>query len=226
MPRILACTTGAEDWKPFLADPEKHWKSGHSAMAIAQSWEAAEGLPPEVAGALNAAPGGALANPIPHLAVPEYRTDLPGGDRPSQTDVMVLGRAAGGAFAIAVEGKVEESFGPTIGEWQKEASDGKQLRWGFLCATLGLDETQPPSLRYQLFHRAASAVLAARRYHAPLAVLLVHSFSTKDTGFPDFKAFIGLYGQEAVLGALVPLAVLGNTRLFAGWVRGDRRFAT
>jgi hypothetical protein len=170
---------------------------------------------------LDATPGNVFAHPMPYLAVPEYRTDLPGGDRPSQTDVMVIGRADGGAFVMAVEGKVDESFGPMLGEWLRDASDGKQLRWRFLCATLGLDESQSPTLRYQLFHRAASAVLAARRYHAPLAILLVQSFSASDAGMADFRAFVQLFGQEVIPGALAPLAVLGNTRLFAGWVRGN-----
>lgn len=224
MPRILACTQRPEDWKHFLADPEKHWRSGYSAKALALSWEAADGLPPEVAAALQSSRDSALSNPVPYLAVPEYRTDLPGGDRPSQTDVMVMGRAQGGAFAMAVEGKVAESFGPTLEEWRKDASDGKQLRWSFLCTTLGLDEELDSGLRYQLFHRAASAVLAARRYHAPLAVLLVHSFSAQDAGLADYTAFLKLFGAVAQPGSVVPLATLGVTRLFAGWVRGDQRF--
>lgn len=125
---------------------------------------------------------------------------------------------------MAVEGKVAESFGPTLEEWRKDASDGKQLRWSFLCATLGLDEELDPGLRYQLFHRAASAVLAARRYHSPLAVLLVHSFSAQDAGHSDFSAFLRLFGANAEPGSVVPLATLGVTRLYAGWVRGDQRF--
>jgi hypothetical protein len=224
MPRILACTAGPDDWKQFLADPDKHWKSGYSAKAVALSWEAADGLPEEVARALDSAPGNVLSHAVPFLAVPEYRTDLPGGDRPSQTDVMVIGRAEGGAFAMAVEGKVAESFGPTIGDWRNEASDGKQVRWSYLCATLGLDETLSPALRYQLFHRAASAVLAARRYHAPLAVLLVQSFSPNDVGYADFKIFVELFGKGPALGSVVEIATLGKTRLFAGWARGDARF--
>lgn len=224
MPRILACTTGPNDWKPFLADPDKHWKPGYSAKALATSWEAADGLPPEITAALNASPDKALSNPVPYLAVPEYRTDLPGGDRASQTDVMVVGRAHGGPFAMAVEGKVAESFGPTIGEWREDASDGKQKRWSFLCATLGLDEELAAGLRYQLFHRAASAVLAARRYHAPIAILLVQSFSAQDAGYTDFAEFLKLFGAEAKRGSVAPLATLGVTRLFAGWTRGDPQF--
>ena len=222
--KILACTTGPDDWKPFLADPEKHWKAGYSARALALSWEAADGLPPEVAAALISAPGGVLANPVPYLAVPEYETVLPGGDRPSQTDVMVMGRANGGAFAMAVEGKVAESFGPTLGEWRQDASNGKQVRWSFLCATLGLGEEQDPGLRYQLFHRAASAVLAAHRYHAPMAILLIHSFSAADAGYQDFTAFLKLFGAEARPDTVTRVATLGGTKLYVGWSRGDQQF--
>jgi uncharacterized protein DUF6946 len=38
----------AEDWRKLLADPEKQWKRGYSAMASALSWEAAVGLPEEI----------------------------------------------------------------------------------------------------------------------------------------------------------------------------------
>jgi hypothetical protein len=31
MRRIFIATTGPEDWKGGLADPEKHWKKGYSA---------------------------------------------------------------------------------------------------------------------------------------------------------------------------------------------------
>lgn len=220
MPRILACTTCAEDWKPFLADPDKHWKDRFSAKELATRWEDAEGLPAEVAEAFEASPDGALRAARPYLAIPEYKTDLPGGSRASQTDLMVIGRAAGGPFAMAVEGKVEESFGPVLGEWRQDESEGKALRWSFLCATLGLEEALSPDLRYQLFHRAASALLAARRYHSPIAVLLVHSFSARNTGFEDFERFLSLFGAQARVGSIVPVATLGTTRLYSGWVQG------
>jgi hypothetical protein len=223
MPRILACTTGPGDWKALLADPEKQWKTGCSARALALSWETADGLPLEVTVALDSAPGGVLQKAVALLAVPEYRTALPGGEQPSQTDLMVMGRAQGGAFVLAVEGKVAESFGPTLGEWRKEPSEGKQERWSFLCTTLGIGEGQPASLRYQLFHRAAAAVLAARLHHSPLAALLVHSFSSDDAGYPDFAAFLKLFGAEAKPGSMDLLAALGDTRLIAGWARGDLR---
>jgi hypothetical protein len=216
--RILACTSCADDWQQFLADPEKHWRDGYSAKALATRWEGADGIPSEVTAALEGCPDGALLGSRAFLAVPEYQTDLPGGRRPSQTDLMVIGRSAGGGFAMAVEGKVDESFGPLVGEWQQDWSEGKQARWRFLCATLGLGESLSPDLRYQLFHRAASAVLAARRYHSPMAVLLVHSFSAKNTGYDDFGRFLDLFGATAAMRTVQPVTTIGKTRLYAGWV--------
>jgi hypothetical protein len=43
MSRILSFTTGPDDWKALLADPEKQWRVGYSARTLATCWEAAEG---------------------------------------------------------------------------------------------------------------------------------------------------------------------------------------
>jgi hypothetical protein len=217
MSRILACTTGATDWQQFLADPEKHWRDGYSAKALADSWEGSNGFPAEFVVALEACADRRLAGAQPYYAVPEYKTELPGGERPSQTDLLVFGRANGGAFAMAVEGKVNESFGPLLGDWN-DGSKGKNERWAFLCRTLGVAESQPSTLRYQLFHRAASAVLAAHQHHASLAVLAVHSFSPKHTGLADFEAFFRLFAPAPARGSFAPMKVLNGIQLYAGWI--------
>lgn len=36
-----------DGWRSLLGDPVKHWRTGYSARSIAQSWEAACGLPEE-----------------------------------------------------------------------------------------------------------------------------------------------------------------------------------
>ena len=46
--RILIPTDSESDWKSLLAEPEKQWRPGYSAMLTAQSWENAGGLPPEI----------------------------------------------------------------------------------------------------------------------------------------------------------------------------------
>ena len=86
---------------------------------------------------------------------------LPGGIRPSQSDVWVLARSGPELISIAVEGKVRKSFGPTLQDWMKDASVGKQERLEFIAHKLGLSLPLPPETRYQLLHRTASAVIEA-----------------------------------------------------------------
>ena len=72
--KILIPTDGADDWQRFLADPEKQWKRGYSAMAAALSWEAANGLPSEISELL----GGM---PELLLSIPDHKVSLPVGNR-------------------------------------------------------------------------------------------------------------------------------------------------
>jgi hypothetical protein len=83
-------------------------------MTLARSWEAVHGFPPEVSAALATTTDPVLKDLSMLIAIPEYQVALPGGDRPSQTDLLVLARGAEGLVAIAVEGKVDEAFGPTV----------------------------------------------------------------------------------------------------------------
>ena len=62
----------------------------------------------------------------PLLILPEHKVPLPGGSRPSQNDVWVLARTDKDLVSIAVEGKVSESFGPTVADWSVDASDGSK----------------------------------------------------------------------------------------------------
>jgi len=120
-------------------------------------------------------------------AVPEFKVPLPGGDRPSHNDLFLLGCSNAGPVSVMVEGKVSESFGPTIAEWSDGASPGKKKRLAFLLKSLGLSVQPDGASRYQLFHRAASAVLEGERYRAVAAMLLTHSFSADRAGWPDYK---------------------------------------
>ena len=128
MPRILHFTTGPQDWQALLADPQKHWCTGPSARTLAHCWEATPGLPPEVQAVFASNNEPLLADFTPIIAVPEFKVPLPGGDRPSQNDLFVLGRSKAGPVSVMVEGKVSESFGPTIAEWRRDASPGKEER--------------------------------------------------------------------------------------------------
>ena len=224
MSRILAFTSGPKDWKALLADPEKHWKSGYSACTLAHCWEAADGFPPEVSLPFTQSTEPLLTNLTPILAVPEFKVPLPGGVRSSQNDIFVLARSSSGPVSIMVEGKVDESFGPTLGEWRKEASSGKEKRISFLLRSLGLSNAPVDSIRYQLLHRAASAIITGDQYRAAAAVLIVHSFSQVHTGWSDYQAFTRLFGVEAVVGTIQQLSLSSSVPLFGVWVVGNPLF--
>jgi hypothetical protein len=224
MTSIFSFHSRPADWQALLADPAKHWKAGFSARTLAHCWTDADGFPPEVAAAL--ATEASFAGITPILGLPEFRVRLKGGKRPSQNDIFVLARSHAGPVSIMVEGKVEESFGPLLGEWLADTTpgSGKPERLSFLLETLGLTKQPGNDIRYQLLHRAASAVLAGEQYRATAAVLLVHSFSEGQTGWGDFEAFCGLFGAKPAVGHVVRLPGEQAVPLFAVWVSGNRRF--
>jgi hypothetical protein len=203
-----------------------HWKAGYSAMELARTWHSAGGFPPAVARVVQAEPFGGLT--LDH-AIAECRTPVPGGRRPSQTDLMVQARdAAGRLVVVAVEGKVNEPFGPFVAAWIRsvDTSDSptdKPERLRCLCDALSLavDDPSTGRLRYQLLHRTWAALAHAKRVGAPVAVLLVHSFATA----PDrdnraaFHAFLRAMGQdEFTTGKLLPVGSRLGVELWAAWV--------
>jgi hypothetical protein len=224
MPRILSFTSGPNDWQALLADPIKHWKTGYSARTLAHCWEAADGFPPEISQALRETTEPLLASLAPLLAVPEFKVPLPGGARASQNDLFVLGRSSSGPVSIMVEGKVKESFGPTLDEWRYEASSGKKERLDFLLHTLSLGAMPAGTTRYQLLHRAASAIITGEQYHAAAAILLVHSFSEELVGRTDYQEFTRLFSVEAELGSVQHLTSASTVPLFGLWVVGNCSF--
>lgn len=217
MSRILIPTTGPDDWRRLLADPEKQWKRGYSAMAAALSWEASRGLPPEIAQILG--PGAQLL-----LAIPEHKVALPGGNRESQCDVFALVDLGGATCALAVEAKVNEPFGPTVGEWMREPSAGRVERLGAICEMLGVVYPPPPELHYQLFHRTAAAILEARRFNAARAAMIVHSFSQDHRWFDAFVAFCAFLGVEAARGRPIVRLLPDGRNLTLGWATGSAAF--
>lgn len=221
MTLILIPARSPEQWKDLLAEPERQWKQGYSARTLAYCWSEAAGFPNSVRAVFDSSR--ALAGLEPLLVLPEHQVALPGGARPSQTDVWVLAHRSPELVSIAVEGKVSEPFGPTLAEWLQGASPGKRERLAFLCELLGLPFDPAPELRYQLFHRMGSAILEAQRFEALHAVLLVHSFSPTDESFADFELFVGQFGLSAEPGGLVTLGRPGISLHF-GWARGEPEY--
>lgn len=219
MSRIYVPTTSPADWRQLLADPQKQWRSGYSARELAECWEAADGFPTSIQTMLAGSAFPALRKLDLLLALPEHQVDLPGGGRPSQNDLFVLSKAADGELvSLMVEGKVAEPFGSTLETWLMNASDGKRARLKFLCETLGLAQEPPGQLRYQLLHRAVSAILEAQRFNARYAMMIVHSFSSEKAWFADYAAFVGLFGLSTQPGQLVELSNLPSVRLFTAWI--------
>lgn len=217
---------GVEGWRQRLADPDKHWRTGYSARALAHAWEDAGGFPSEVRVALDSAADSGLHGLELLAAFPEYPVPLPGGRRPSQNDIWLLARGSAGLVSIAVEGKVAEPFDRPVNEWLAEASDGKRERLAYLCRNLGLQPEQVGSLRYQLLHRAASAVIEARRFCCPRAVMLVHSFSQDHAWFPDYATLAAAFGVDVMPGQVASVRAIDGISLAVGWVTGDAVFLT
>jgi hypothetical protein len=224
--RIYVPTQSFKDWQRLLAQPDLHWKAGYSAMTLARSWEAAgpQGFPPEVSAALATTTDPLLQGLSMLIAIPEYQVALPGGDRPSQTDLLVLARGADGLVAVAVEGKVDEAFGPTVEQKRAENSKGVNTRLHFLTESLGLKEPIPGNIRYQLLHRTVSAMHIAEQFSAKAAVMLVQSFSPTNKWFDDFEDFAALFGVQARSGSVQAVGIRRNLPLFIGWCSGDLEF--
>lgn len=225
MKRIVLPTTSAADWAAHVAKPDLHWKKGRSAMSLAACWESAHpGMPPEVTRCLDSSSDPLLADLALALAIPEFTTSLPGGVTASQTDLMVLARNARGLAAIGVEGKVDETLGPTIAKKRSEASEGQMVRMDYLHDQLGLKSQLPDALRYQLLHRTVATVLFAVEMHAGAAVMLVHSFSPDAAWFDDFAAFARALGANPLKNGVARVPDGPTVPLFLGWVSGNLAF--
>lgn len=222
MAKILIPSSSPEDWKGFLAEPDKHWRRGYSARALAHCWQEADGIPPDVLSVLSQV--SSLSSLETIFAIPEYQVPLPGGARPSQNDVWVLGQTNHGLVSIAVEGKVSEPFGPTIGEWFSESSPGKERRLKFLCSELGLVFPPPEDARYQLFHRTASAIIEAKRFRAEDAIMVVHSFSPTNEWFEDYQQFLFLFGLSGEVDKVVSTNIMSRLTLRFAWVHGPEEY--
>jgi hypothetical protein len=220
MSRILIPTKGPSCWKKFLADP-KHWKAGYSAMSLAQCWEAARGFPSEIQSLFLAHTKFKDIEIL--MAIPEHKVNLPGGSRPSQNDLFILAKAHGELVSITIEGKVNEPFDKTVSEWLRQDSSGKQERLAALRQELGLAEI-PPTTRYQLLHRTASAIIEAKRFNAKSAMMIIHSFNQEQLWFDDYAAFVSLFGTAAKHGELTPLKAVGGIDVYTAWVTGDSKF--
>lgn len=224
---IYIPTQSAEDWRGLLADPKKQWRTGYSARTLAYCWQHAQesdSFPPCVAAAFDRSGLAELKNLEILFAFPEHRVQLPGGDRPSQTDLFVLAGNETSRIAIAVEGKVHEPFGVIVRDWLADSSIGKNARLNFLCDQLETTPSMVQDARYQLLHRTVSAIIEAERFGAASAMLLVHAFGAELTSYSDYERFVGLLRALPVRNSVCRVPRSTGCRLLLGWVDGDKEF--
>ena len=221
MGKFYVPTFNEKDWRKLFAFPEKHWIAGSSARALAFCWEEAKGFPQEIQDLFV----GTELHDIEFLiGIPEHHVALPGGTTKSQNDVFVLAKSGQNLVAITIEGKVNEPFGPTLGEWFVNASHGKITRLDYLKKNIGLSIHIESSIRFQFLHRVASAVIEAKRFNASYAAMIVHSFSQENAWFEDYQRFVGLYGTEANINVLTHVAMVDGIKLFIGWAKGSASY--
>lgn len=225
MNKIFIPANKPEDWKSLLAEPDKHWKTGYSAKALAYCWQEANGFPECVRNVFKKSEIELFQNIELLLAFPEHKVLLPGGLRPSQNDIFILAKANNQLVSITVEGKVSEPFGKTITEWREDNSEGKHIRLKFLLDKLGLEENkQIDTIRYQLLHRTASAIIEAEKFKAENALMLVNSFSQSNEWFEDYGQFLALFNLNAEPDSLAFAKNINGIDLYFSWVKGDEKY--
>ena len=204
-----------EDLIPHLAKQDAHWKTGYSAKELAVAWGNSQNdFPQVIRQVLATAPEYADAEMIDGFFEREVELKSPG--RNSQTDLMIVAGLQNELAIMAIEGKVDEPFAELVRDWN--TSPGKQCRLEVLCASLGIFLAQAQSLRFQLLHRAASAIYEAQRYRARHALMLVHSFSAKHRWFEDFATFSCAMGQPLQHpGLCSPAKICEGVSLRLGW---------
>jgi hypothetical protein len=220
--RIAVPLLRATDVIAHLGKPS-HWKQGRSAKALADSWFIADGIPKTIKMLLNSAPEFKRAELLDGWL--ERQTDLLDGcGAPSQTDLLALLDVGDRLAVLAIEAKVDESFGKRVNDWIADGSAKKHKRLLGLCNRLEIDVGGIGHLRYQLLHRTVAALIEAKRFQVNWAVLAVQSFCPNATGFDDFSAFceaIGLPLPER--GVLVGPKRFGGIDLWVGW-KSDQVF--
>ncbi len=200
MSRIVSAGLGPAVWRAGLADPYLHWRRAKSAWELSVSWEAARnspsGIPSVIHDVLNRHP--ALADPQLLIGVVEHRVVLDTPRTPSQNDLWCVLGTSSGNVSVAVEGKAGEDFDRSLAEWLGSTpTQAKRRRLAFLSDVLGIQEQPSLAFRYQLFHRAASAILEADRWRLQKALLLVQSFAESPTSWTDYTSFASLLGIAA-----------------------------
>jgi hypothetical protein len=148
----------------------------------------------------------------------EHSVILDDPRHPSQNDLWAVVLTDAGQVSVAIEGKAGEEFDKRLIDWLGDDSQRKRKRLDFLCATLGVNEPPDTVLRYQLFHRAASAVIEARRWRISTALMLVQSFAESATSWQDYADFAAMLGMTAGRNSVCGSRSIVGINLYLAWV--------
>ena len=110
--------------------------------------------------------------------------------------------------------------------WKRLLADPEK-HWakGYSAPTLAhCREGAPGNVRYQLLHRAASALIEAKRFGAPHAVMLVHSFSPSNLWLDDFAECCKVFKSSCAADRLASTTAANRIALHLGWGHGDERY--
>jgi hypothetical protein len=198
---FVTCMTISKDGRPIrsLADwkaragPKRvgQWKEHRSAFESARCWLGVTSpkLPSEVEALLDHRDFGPVerwtAEPEARLPFDRY----PG--EPRNADLLIHASDRHGDYLIAVEAKVDESFGSTVAETMKAAAKRKAAnprsngvaRVTDLIATLfgseAADASSVGELRYQLLTATAGALETGKTTRVGRVIMLVQEFTTR-----------------------------------------------
>jgi hypothetical protein len=118
---------------------------------------------------------------------PEHVTLLPERGEGRNHDLLLLGEASGFPAVVTIEAKVDESFGPRIGEYcerkrRDEKSKLPRRARTLLAQVFGEgarpDEEPWSKLRYQLLTAVAATAIEAQMRAAALGLFIVHELHT------------------------------------------------
>jgi hypothetical protein len=181
--------TDVRSWGRHAKPAKKaQWKKGRSAMELARAWTGEHG--PKALKILLDQVTGTMDLEI-ERGIAEAQTRFDDHRGPRNHDLLLIGEAAGGRTVVSIEGKVDESFGRTLGEYReaarrkiasKENTRALDRLQGLTQAIAGWEAGAAPrrlELRYQLFTGVAGAVAAAVDEEADQAVFCIHELNTK-----------------------------------------------
>jgi hypothetical protein len=171
------------------------WRPGRSAMELGRCWlrEGFPACPPELRELLDSSP---LTQGLElHNGKPEFVTKLPERGEGRNHDLWVRGSASGAPITLCIEAKTDESFGPIVGEYVRDAKEnnagtGVPRRVAALLEVLNVrcaNLVEPPycDLRYQLLAGVAGTCIQAIADRSEVGVFIVHEF--RGDGLDDRK---------------------------------------